>query len=106
MVSLQDDAWFDRFRDEAVPDDACVVCDDWPEHGSEVAAVIETAFGRRDEARMVATLRAARASTISLVAQVPPRDRERDPWPIVGHVLLSLDFARSRHIDGMTLDEA
>lgn len=89
MVSLQDDAWFDRFRDEPVPNDSCAVSDDWVEHESQVAAVVEAAFGRPDEAKMVTALRAARAVAISLVAWIPPEHREFEPWPIVGHILLS-----------------
>ena len=29
MVSLQDDTWFDKFREKDVPDDSCGVWDDW-----------------------------------------------------------------------------
>jgi putative acetyltransferase len=89
MVSLQDDSWFDTFRDEPAPNDSGGVWDDWAEHESQVAAILESAFGRPDEAKMVAALREARSATISLVAQIPPQHREREPWPIVGHILLS-----------------
>jgi putative acetyltransferase len=89
MVSLQDDAWFNDFRAEPVAANSCGVWDDWLEHEAEVSAVIEAAFGRADEARLVAAIRAAGAATVSLTAQVPPLDRVRDEWPIIGHVLLS-----------------
>lgn len=89
MVSLQDDAWFDKFREPDVPDGSCGVWDDWTENEAEVAAVVESAFERRDEAELVARLRTARAATVSLVAGIPPRDRRCEPWPIVGYVLLS-----------------
>jgi putative acetyltransferase len=89
MVSLQDDAWFNEFRAEPVAGNACGVWDDWLEHEAEVSAVIEAAFGRADEARLVAAIRAAGAATVSLMARVPPLDRVRDDWPVVGHVLLS-----------------
>lgn len=89
MVSLQDDAWFNTFRELPAADDSCGVWEDWPEHESQVATLVESAFGRPDEARMVAALRAAQAVAISLVAQMAPQDREREPWPIVGHILLS-----------------
>ena len=89
MVSLQDDAWFKKFREEPVPDDSCGVWDDWTEHEAEVAAVVESAFGRCDELEIVVSLRAARATTISLVAHIPPQHRGREPWPVVGYILLS-----------------
>jgi len=89
MVSLQDDDWFANFRAPRVPNDSFGVWDDRPEHGPQVAAVVESAFGRPDEARMVAQLRQARADIVSLVAQVPPQHREREPWPIIGHIALS-----------------
>jgi putative acetyltransferase len=89
LVSLQDDAWFARFRKARVPSNSFGVWDDLPEHEPQVTAVLESAFGRSDEARMVAALRAAHATTVSLVAKVPPEDREQTPWPIVGHIALS-----------------
>jgi putative acetyltransferase len=88
MVSLQDDGWFNRFRAQPVADDSCGVWDDWTEHEAQVAAVLEAAFGRPDEARIVTAIRAARAATVSLLAGVPPQERQRE-WPIVGYVLLS-----------------
>jgi putative acetyltransferase len=89
MVSLQDDAGFNAFRDEPVANDSCGVWDDWTEHEAEVAFVLESAFGRLDEAKMVAAVRASRAATISLVAGIPPEARAVSPWPIVGYLLLS-----------------
>jgi putative acetyltransferase len=89
MVSLQDDAWFKSFRAKPVPSDCCGVWDDWAEHEARVAAVLEGAFGRPDEARLVAAIRAAGSATISLLAGVPPQQREREEWLVVGHVLLS-----------------
>lgn len=89
LVSLQDDAWFAEFRKARVPSNSFGVWDDLPGHEAHVTAVLESAFGRSDEARMVAALGAARAATVSLVAQIPPDDREQTPWPIVGHIALS-----------------
>lgn len=89
MVSLQDDAWFNTFREEPVASDSCGVWDDWTEHEADVAAVLESAFARPDEAKRVAAVRASRAATISLVAGIPPEARGVSPWPIVGYVLLS-----------------
>jgi putative acetyltransferase len=89
LVSLQDDAWFAKFRDPRVPSDSFGVWDDLPEHEAQVAAVLESAFGRPDEAKMVAALREAQAIVVSLVAQVPPEHRERESWPVVGHIALS-----------------
>ncbi len=89
MVSLQDDAWFEQFRDETVPDGSCGVWDDWPEHEAEVEKVLVSAFGRDDEAKLVAAVRAAGSAAVSLTAQIPPQHRGREPWPVVGYVLLS-----------------
>lgn len=89
MVSLQDDAFFNDFREAPVAENSCAVFDDWPEHFAEVADVQRQAFGRLDEARMVEAVRAAKSATISLIAQKPPADRQRDRWLSVGHVLLS-----------------
>jgi putative acetyltransferase len=89
LVSLQDDAWFAKFREAKVPSNSFGVWDELPEDEPQVTAALESAFGRSDEARMVAALRAANAATISLVAQTPPEDRERSPWPTVGHIALS-----------------
>jgi putative acetyltransferase len=89
LVSLQDDAWFAKFRDGPVPSSSFGVWDDLPEHEPQVAAVLASAFGRSEEPKMVAALRAAHADTVSLVAQMPPEDRERAPWPIIGHIALS-----------------
>ncbi len=88
MVSLQDDAWFGRFRAEPVAESDCGIWEDWVEHEAEVAAVVEAAFGRPDEAQMIAAVRATRDDTISLVAQIPPA-QSGQRWPIVGHVMLS-----------------
>lgn len=74
MVSLQDDAWFSNFRDQRVSGDSCGVWDDLPGDEAQIEAVLESAFGRSDEAKMVAALRDAGATTVSLVAQVPPED--------------------------------
>ena len=46
---------------------------------------------------MVAALREAHAVLVSLVAQIPPEDRGRAPWPVVGHIALS-----SVRIDGFS----
>lgn len=89
MVSLQDDDWFHPFREQPAANDLCGVWEDWPEHQSQVSQVLHAAFGRPDEARLVAALHAVRAVTVSLVAQIPPNHPEREPWPIVGHILLS-----------------
>jgi putative acetyltransferase len=89
MVSLQDDAWFEQFRDEWVPEGSCGVWDDWVEHESEVERVVTSAFEREDEARMVAAVRATRSAAISMMAQIPPQQRDREPWPVVGYILLS-----------------
>lgn len=89
MVSLQDDGWFNDFRAKPVANDSCGVCDDWAEHEAEVSAVLESAFCRSNEAKLVAALRAGGATKISLVAQVPPRDRVREPWHVVGYVAFS-----------------
>jgi predicted N-acetyltransferase YhbS len=89
MVSLQDDAWFNSFREPEVPAGSCGVWDDWVEHEAEVASVVEAAFGGNDETKIIAALRTARAATISLTAQIPPPQGGRDPWPIVGHIVLS-----------------
>jgi putative acetyltransferase len=88
MASIQDDTFFQDFRAPTVAAGSCGVWDDWPEHAQDVARVHEEAFGRPDEAAMVASVRAARSATISLVAGLPPEDRVLG-WPIVGHVLLS-----------------
>lgn len=104
MASLQDDAAFAKFRSQPVPSDSFGIWDDWAEHEAEVASVIEAAFGRSSEAALVAGLRAARAATISLIAQVPPPDRVRDPWTIVGHVLFSpVTIAGNREPPGLGL---
>lgn len=87
MASLQDDAAFSKFRNQPIASDSFGVWDDWVEHEADVAAVLESAFGRSAESRMVAALRAAGAATISLIAGIPPSDRVRDQWPIVGHIL-------------------
>lgn len=59
---------------------------DLPEHEAEVEAVLASAFGRSDEGAMVSALREARALVVSLVARTPPDHRDREPWPIVGHI--------------------
>ena len=89
MVSLQDDAWFNSFREAPVPNGSCGVWDDWPEHESEIGTLLKSALESSEDARSVEAIRAARSSTISLIAQTPPRDRGREPWPIVGYTLLS-----------------
>ena len=88
MVSLQDDSWFNAFREPPVANGACGVWDDWAEHEADVATVVSSAFGREHEANLVVAVRAAGAATISLVAGIPPEPRTGD-WPIVGYVLLS-----------------
>ena len=52
-MSLQDDAWLSRFRDARVSNGSFGVWDDRPEHEPQVAAVLESAFGRPDEASIV-----------------------------------------------------
>ncbi len=85
MVSLQDDSYFNDFRTDAASHN---VWDDFPEDEMEVAAVIEQAFGRPDEAAIVAAVRATKMAYISLVAGKKP-DVEGEGWILVGHVMLS-----------------
>ena len=87
MVSLQDDAWFASFRRARAAGEAFRVRDELPAHATEVAAVVEAAFDRPDEAEMVAALREARVSVVALVAQATAESREGGA--IIGHVLLS-----------------
>jgi putative acetyltransferase len=89
MVSLQDDAWFAKFRAAPAADESSGVWDDWPEHETEVLSLIEAAFGHADEAKLVSALRAAGSATISLVAGVAPTGSQSESWPLVGHVLFS-----------------
>ncbi len=97
MVSLQDDDWFDKFRDDSAATAACRVWDNWPEHDEKIAGVLADAFGWRNHALAVSWVRSARQSAISLLAGVPPEDdRASEPWPIVGHILLT-----SADIDGV-----
>jgi putative acetyltransferase len=81
MVSLQDDAFFNLHRTPSPKLDEVSSFEDWPEHALDVAFVHQQAFGRPDEAAMVAAVRESRVPTISLVAAVNR--------VIVGHVLLS-----------------
>jgi putative acetyltransferase len=83
MVSLQDDDWFARFRHKRAPGEPFQVRDELPAHAPQVAAVVEAAFQRPDEADIVATLRAAKAPVIALVAQA------REGGSIIGHIMLS-----------------
>jgi len=83
MVSLQDDAWFAGFRRGRAPGEAFQIRDELPAHAAQVAAVVEAAFERPDEADIVAMLRQARASVVSLVAQAS------EGGSIIGHVVLS-----------------
>jgi predicted N-acetyltransferase YhbS len=89
LVSLQDDAWFAKFRDAVVPSDSFGVWDNLPEHEPQIAAILEEAFEPSVAAKRIAVLRDAHAFVVSLVAQVPPEQRKQGPWPIVGHVALS-----------------
>lgn len=92
MVSVQDDDFFNPYREPRPPADACEVWDDWPEHAAAVDEVHSRAFGRPDEAAMVRAVREQRAATVSLVAAVRPEapvGSARVPSRIVGHVLLS-----------------
>jgi predicted N-acetyltransferase YhbS len=89
MVSLQDDTWFESFRSAHGANDDSSVWDDWTEHEPDVAALIASAFGGDDEVQLVRGLRAAQATTISLVAGVRPVAPEPAPWPLVGYVALS-----------------
>jgi putative acetyltransferase len=81
MVAVQDDDFFNPYRGPQREPGTCSVYQDWPEDGASVAAVHEQAFGREDEARMVAAVRTAGVPTVSLLADL---DRQ-----IIGHVLLS-----------------
>jgi putative acetyltransferase len=81
MVSVQDDAFFDPHRAPRSEPGTCAVYEDWPEHAAGVAAVHTQAFGRDDEARMVAAVHASGAPTVSLLAEIDGK--------IIGHVLLS-----------------
>jgi putative acetyltransferase len=89
MASLQDDAWFAAFRRPRVPSESFGIWDGSPDQGAQVVELVETAFGGSDPAKRVVALRQAGAVTVSLIAQIPPEHRDREPWPIVGHVLLS-----------------
>jgi putative acetyltransferase len=86
MVSLQNDAEFAKFRVDRAARDAFGTWDYLPEDESEVHALIESAFGRSDEAKLVHGEHAAGSAVISLVAGMAPENR-RDKWPLVGHVL-------------------
>jgi putative acetyltransferase len=81
MVSVQDDDFFNPYRAPQPQPGTPAIYEDWPEHAAQVAAVHTQAFGRADEARMVAAVHASGASNVSLLADL---NRE-----IVGHVMLS-----------------
>jgi putative acetyltransferase len=81
MVSLQNDGFFNQFREPAPPPGEPGVWDDWPEDAATVAELHQQAFERPDEADAVARLRAASAATVSLVAGIQNR--------LIGHVMLS-----------------
>jgi putative acetyltransferase len=86
MVSVQDDDFFKPFRTSSAPSGVWDELDD--EDVAAVARVHEQAFGRNDEALMVASVRATRVGIVSLV--VGAKAEAPDPrWQIVGHVLLS-----------------
>jgi len=87
LVSLQDDAWFASFRRARDPGEPFHVRDELPAHAAQVAAVVEAAFERADEAEMVAALREGRAAVVSLIAQVTAEAGEAGA--IIGHVVLS-----------------
>lgn len=86
MVTLQGDDYFDAFRE--APDRVGV----WDELDEDdiagVQRVNELAFGRPDEASMVAAARATRIGIVSLVLGVAPA-RSDETWTVVGHVMLS-----------------
>lgn len=86
MVTVQDDDFFNAYREAPVPDGGCALWDDMPHEVAEVLAVHEAAFGRPDEARMVKAVGESGVPVISLVAGVKA---ETGAWRIVGHVLLS-----------------
>jgi putative acetyltransferase len=80
LVCLQDDAFFNGFREWPLPGQ-CHVWIERPEDASAVEAIHIAAFGRPDEARMVTAVRDAGGAAVALVAGV-------DGCP-VGHVLFS-----------------
>ena len=97
MVSVQDDDWFKDFRGDFTTGNACSVWDNWPEHDEQVARVLAAAFGWPNHAPASSWVREARQSKISLLAGIPPESvGELEPWPIVGHILLT-----SVDIDGV-----
>jgi putative acetyltransferase len=81
MVSLQDDDFFNAFRAPGRTPGVCGVYEDWTEHAARVAEIHSEAFGRPDEAAIVAAVRDSRVPTISLIADLDSQ--------LVGHVLLS-----------------
>lgn len=89
MASLQDDDFFNAHRPTPIPPGGCGVWDDLPRDAAAVLEVHRRAFGRPDEAALVEAVRASRAPTISLIAQIAPGDGDKSAWPTVGHVLLS-----------------
>jgi len=89
MVSVQDDDFFNPYREPAPPPGSCEVWDDWPNEAEAVDAVHVQAFGRPDEAAMVRTVRAHGGAVVSLVAALGPQAKARVEGQIVGHVLLS-----------------
>jgi putative acetyltransferase len=89
MVSVQDDDFFNPYREPRPPAGTCEVWDDWAEDAKTVDEVHRQAFGREDEAAMVRAVREQRAATVSLVAAVQSEGSGHVESRIVGHVLLT-----------------
>jgi putative acetyltransferase len=88
MVSIQDDGFFNAHREGPEAKGGCGIWDDGPHEAAAVDEVHTRAFGRPDEAAMVAAVRASRAPCVSLVAG----HAAGESWvrgKLVGHVLLS-----------------
>lgn len=88
MVSIQDDDFFNVHREGPETTGGCGIWDDWPFEAATVDEVYRRAFGRPDEAAMVAAVRASGVPCVSLVAG----HAAGEPWVpgvLVGHVLLS-----------------
>jgi putative acetyltransferase len=97
LVTIQDDDWFASFRHTPTAGDSSGVWDNFPEHDEMVANVLTAAFGLPDQALAISWLRDTRPSKISLLAGVPPESGgDGEPWPIVGHILLT-----SAGVDGV-----
>jgi putative acetyltransferase len=81
LASLQDDRFFNGFREPQPSPGAVGIWDAWPEDSAVVAQIHTEAFGRPDEAGMVERVQALGGATISLLAGIDGRR--------VGHILLS-----------------